>query len=111
KVGKGKKLQVAKASKLAPTASFNLPNLYLSVPFFPSQSRSLSEPLGPFLKFQAQRHPAQNPGDGQARTASRGEAKVAQRTSAQDRAQLHTWVHPRSGPAAGFGPAHNCLTR
>src|SRR2546425_10562826 len=82
-----------------------------SIPIAASNSLSLSEPLGPFLKFQAQKHLARNPGDGQARTASRGEAKVAQRTSAQDRAQLHAWVHPRSVPAAAFRPAHNCLTR
>src|SRR2546425_9069413 len=93
------------------SSKYSASDVDLSVRFAASKSRSLSEPLGPFLKFQAQRHRARNPGTGQAGTVSRGEAKVAQRTSAQDRAQLHIWVHPRSGPAAGFGPAHNCLTR
>src|SRR6266849_2486144 len=62
-------------------------------------------------KFPAQRHLARNQRAGQVRTASHGEAKVAQRTSFQDHAQLHTWVHPLSELAAWFDPAHKCPTR
>src|SRR2546430_799853 len=49
------------------------------------------------LKFQAPRYLARNQGTGQVYSASRGEAKAAQRTSARARARLHIWVHQRDG--------------